>query len=192
MNDAIKMQISAFVDGELPQNETELLLRRLCQDRALRQQAREYLSVGRVMRGERVVAGMASLRDRISAELDESGFEAVDSDLEPKTRAFVRPIAGVAIAASVALIAVLGLQQMSVGPPGQSEGAAATANAVVETYTVPESQDDPLLDYARRHNESVQFFDTQLVTYPLPEEALTDETQNDETDSADVAETPAP
>ena len=38
MNDALKIQISAFVDGELPENESELLLRRLSQDIALRQQ----------------------------------------------------------------------------------------------------------------------------------------------------------
>ena len=67
MNDAIKMQISAFVDGELPQNEAELLLRRLCQDGELRQQAAEYMAVGRIMRGERTVVGMAQLRQRIAA-----------------------------------------------------------------------------------------------------------------------------
>jgi len=37
MNEAIKMQLSAFVDGELPENESELLLRRLSQDAELRQ-----------------------------------------------------------------------------------------------------------------------------------------------------------
>ena len=38
MNEALRMQISAFVDGELPDNESELLLRRLSQDAVLRQQ----------------------------------------------------------------------------------------------------------------------------------------------------------
>ena len=38
MNEALKMQISAFIDGELPENEAELLLRRLNQDAAMRQQ----------------------------------------------------------------------------------------------------------------------------------------------------------
>ena len=32
MNEGIEMQISAFVDGELPENEAELLLRRMSQD----------------------------------------------------------------------------------------------------------------------------------------------------------------
>ena len=82
MNDAIRMQISAFVDGELPQNEAELLLRRLCQDGALRQQAAEYMAVGRIMRGERTVAGMAQLRQRIAAELDNQDVQ-LDAPAEP-------------------------------------------------------------------------------------------------------------
>ncbi len=32
MNEGIEMQISAFVDGELPENEAELLLRRMSED----------------------------------------------------------------------------------------------------------------------------------------------------------------
>ena len=75
MNDGIKMQISAFVDGELPQNEAELLLRRLCQDRELRQQVAEYLAMGRVIRGERSVSGMSTLRGRISASLDDTSLQ---------------------------------------------------------------------------------------------------------------------
>ena len=72
MNDAIKMQISAFVDGELPENEAQLLLRRMSQDRQLRQQAATYLMIGRSLRGERSVAGMTTLRERISAAIDDS------------------------------------------------------------------------------------------------------------------------
>ena len=116
MNDAIKMQISAFVDGELPQNEAELLLRRLCQDGELRQQAAEYMCVGRIMRGERTIAGMAQLRQRIAAELDDKDFE-LDAPAEVAAPArLVRPVAGFAIAATVAVAALLGLQQISGTP----------------------------------------------------------------------------
>ena len=51
MNDAIKMQISAFVDGELPENEAQLLLRRMSQDRQLRQQAATYLMIEKGLQG---------------------------------------------------------------------------------------------------------------------------------------------
>ena len=61
MNEALKMQISAFVDGELPENEAELLLRRLSQDAELRQQVSRYLEIGRAIRQERDVAGMDQL-----------------------------------------------------------------------------------------------------------------------------------
>jgi negative regulator of sigma E activity len=44
------MQVSAFVDGELPENEAELLVRRLSQDAVLRQQVAEYLAIGRIRR----------------------------------------------------------------------------------------------------------------------------------------------
>ena len=50
MTDALKMQISAFVDGELPDNEAEFLLRRLSQDAGMRQQVAQYLEIGRMAR----------------------------------------------------------------------------------------------------------------------------------------------
>jgi negative regulator of sigma E activity len=74
MNDAIKTQISAFVDGELPDNESEMLLRRLSQDLELRQQAAEYFAIGRAMKGHRDVKGIATLRERIAAQIGDTEF----------------------------------------------------------------------------------------------------------------------
>jgi sigma-E factor negative regulatory protein RseA len=71
MNDALRMQVSAFVDGELADNETELLLRRLSQDAALRQLVSQYLAIGRAVRNEREVPGVGDLRGRIAAALGE-------------------------------------------------------------------------------------------------------------------------
>ena len=71
MNDALKMQISAFVDGELPENESELLLRRLSQDISLRQQVAEYIEIGRQIRQDHDVPGISDLRDRIAVALGE-------------------------------------------------------------------------------------------------------------------------
>ena len=51
MNDALRMQISAFVDGELPENESELLLRRLSQDIELRNLVEDYMRIGQGLRG---------------------------------------------------------------------------------------------------------------------------------------------
>ena len=69
MNETLKMQISAFVDGELPDNESELLLRRLSQDAAMRQQVAEYLRIGRLIRRDQDVPGIDTLRGRIATPL---------------------------------------------------------------------------------------------------------------------------
>ncbi|HWM27222.1 MAG TPA: sigma-E factor negative regulatory protein [Woeseiaceae bacterium] len=118
MNDALKMQISAFVDGELPENESELLLRRLSQDQSLRHQAAEYLQIGRLIRREREVPGMGDLRTRIAAALGEQPVEFPARAEQPKSR-LLKPAAGFAVAASVAVVALVGLRQVDV--PGTGE-----------------------------------------------------------------------
>lgn len=120
MNDALKMQISAFVDGELPENESELLLRRLSQDQSLRHQAAEYLQIGRLIRREREVPGMGDLRTRIAAALGEQPVESPARAEQPKSR-LLKHAAGFAVAASVAVVALVGLRQVQVDVPGTGE-----------------------------------------------------------------------
>jgi len=182
MNDAIRMQISAFVDGELPDNEADLLLRRMGQDAELRRKVAEYLAIGRIMRGEASVAGIERLSDRIAEEI---GGRRVDdaavAAAEPSGRA-IRPLAGIAVAASVALVAIFGLQ--FAGPPdvpGPAPEAAAVAASTPETaYTVPQPVDERLLQYYRSHGElsseyGANGINARLVTLRLSEEALEEE-----------------
>ena len=105
------MQISAFVDGELPENETELLVRRLSQDRELRKDVAEYLALGRLMRAEAGLAGADRLNERIAAEIDERPADAADTKGALR---FVRPLVGFAIAVTVALAAIFTLQQTAI------------------------------------------------------------------------------
>lgn len=194
MNDSIKMQISAFVDGELPQNEAELLLRRLCQDHDLRQQAAEYLSMGRAMRGERQFTGMAMLRERISATLDDKSLQVEFDIAATKRPRYLRPLAGVAIAGTVALAALLGLQQMTAIPDADTAARdEAVAVTVDDSYTVPDQDDDQLRDYYLRHNATSSYFgansiNARLVTLQLREGVLVDteivEAPIDEDDAA--------
>lgn len=179
MNDAIKMQISAFVDGELPENEAQLLLRRMSQDKLLRQQAATYLMIGRALRGERSVAGMTSLRERISAAIDDS-FAAEDPDAAGvEAPRYVRPLLGLAIAATVALVAIIGLQQ-SAGVSDLEPVAASADVAGTQAdfgYTVPAAPDDQLREYYLRHSASSSLFGTssinaRLVTLQLREGVL--------------------
>lgn len=113
MNEAIRMQLSAFVDGELPENEQELLLRRLSQDASLRQQVAEYLAIGHAMRGEVQIGGANGIRDRVRRTLDEKPMQEEQAASEPAGSRYIRPMAGFAIAATVALVAIFGLQQIT-------------------------------------------------------------------------------
>ena len=159
MNEALKMQISAFVDGELPDNESELLLRRLSQDAALRQQVAEYLEIGRLIRQDQEVAGMDRLRGRISAALGEESALPADAAPDAVGSSLMTPATGIAVAATVAVVALLGLGQLSapVADSVQNAGAIDLAPA----YTEPSAEQvllnqpsERLLDYRRRHGDS--------------------------------------
>ncbi len=56
MSEQIREQVSAFLDGELPDSETELLLKRLTRDGELRE------SFGRYALDRRVAAGLRGRR----------------------------------------------------------------------------------------------------------------------------------
>jgi negative regulator of sigma E activity len=156
MNEAIRMQLSAFADGELPDNEKELLLRRLSQDPSMRRQLAEYFAIGRAMRGEAPVPGIESLRDRVAAAigtLDLPQSEAVTSTAGPATprgRRLLRPVAGLATAAAVALLVIVGLQRLSHTPATVDVPPSVAENDGFSTQPEP----DKLLDQYRRMHEA--------------------------------------
>lgn len=156
MNEAIRMQLSAFADGELPDNEKELLLRRLSQDPDMRRQVAEYLAIGRALRGEVPIRGIETLRDRIATSIGalephegEEPATAADAAAPPGRR-LIRPFVGVATAATVALFAIFGLQFMNEVPE------TATVVPVVsgeESFSTQPSPDN-LLDRFRLMHET--------------------------------------
>ena len=196
MNDAIRMQISAFVDGELPDAEADLLLRRMGQDAELRRKVAEYLEIGRALRGERSVPGIDRLQERIAAEIDD---KPLDDDVvvpETKSGSAIRPLIGVAVAASVALIAIFGLQMT----PGIDEKLAgdntvAEVAEVVEDpgYTVPQQVDEQLRQYYLSHGASsselgANGMNARLVSLRLSDEALSEEDAVDSDEADDSAD----
>lgn len=145
MNDMIRMQISAFVDGELPDSESELLLRRLCQDAELRQVVAGYMEIGRNMRHDLDLPGMANLRHRVAEELGAEPYAEVPAR-KPLSNRYVRPLTGIAVAATVAALAIFSLQQTSA--PTVDEQRAADNSG----YTQPPA--DNRLDEMFRLHES--------------------------------------
>jgi len=168
------MQLSAYVDDELPQNEAELLLRRLSQDVKLRQEVAEYLAIGRVMRGEVGVAGIDGIRNRVLAAIgDTAGTADAVIENEPATRA-LKPLVGVAIAATVALAAIFGLQQTT----GVDDVVLQDGNPLrVEVVPDYAPQQDLLRQYFLSHGETssqlgANGMKTRRVTLRFSEELI--------------------
>lgn len=182
MNDAIRMQLSAFVDGELPQNEAELLLRRMSQDAELRQDVAEYLAMGRFVRGEAGLAGADRLHQRVAAQIDDPEQHNVFEDVVSPTgrsRA-LRPIAGIAIAAAVAVVAVFSLQQAGVVDTADEDVSASVATTESPMSTpVPtiDVQEERQRQYFRSHAETSTAFgansmNSRVVSLRLSEELV--------------------
>jgi len=198
MNDALKMQISAFVDGELPENEAELLMRRLNQDVAMRQQVARYLAIGRHIRREAELPAMATLRGRIAAALGEESVPAAHSQSAGRSR-FFKPALGFAVAASVAILAVVGLRQ-SVLPEADLLAPtvlnAGNENDRAITQPPANSADSAVLSEElrqmyRRHNATSADFGangiiTRLVTLELQGSELVEINPDDRAPGPDI------
>ncbi len=180
------MQVSAFVDGELPENEAELLLRRMSQDVELRKEVAEYLAIGRLMRAEPGLAGADRLHERIAAAIDDRPADAGDSVGDMTASRAVRPLAGIAIAATVALVAIFALQQITGVDELPAEGPLpAVANKVVPNIDAQqERQRQYLLNHAETSSQlGANGMNSRVVTLRFSEE-ITPESEIDESDEA--------
>ena len=194
MNDGIRMQVSAFVDGELPENEAELLLRRMSQDVELRQAVAEYLAIGRLMRAEPGLAGADRLHERISAAIDDKPADASDLAGDTPASRAVRPLAGIAIAATVALVAIFALQQTT----GVDELPAEVSLPVAGVVPDIDEQEERQRQFFRNHAETSSQFgangmNSRVVTLRFSEEVELGESDQwgdpDNTDESDETTT---
>lgn len=130
MKEITREQLSAFVDDELDAGETELLVRRFGDDFDLRGAAVRYGLIGDVIREELLPGDPRVLPARVSA--------AIGS--EPRWRSTVggrrllRPVAGAAVAASVAALAIFSISEPDRSAPGS---AAVTVPETSVTTVAP-------------------------------------------------------
>jgi sigma-E factor negative regulatory protein RseA len=120
MTDAIKEQLSAAQDGELPKAELDLLLKRVERDPELAASIGRYALIGEAMRNERpvVARGLAAkVAAALEAEAAPKSSSWVASRISPVWMKRIRPAAGIAVAAGVAAVAVLSLQQAGIEQP---------------------------------------------------------------------------
>ncbi|MCB1774267.1 MAG: sigma-E factor negative regulatory protein [Gammaproteobacteria bacterium] len=120
MNEQQAEQLSVLLDGELGPAQTDQLAQRLATaDREVLDTFGRYRLIGDSIRGEADIVAV-DVAERVRARLAEE-----PTVLAPKRRipAWMRPAAGVAIAASVAATAIFVAPQLAQVQPGAGEGA---------------------------------------------------------------------
>src|SRR5271165_1662656 len=128
MSEQIREQVSAFLDGELPSSETELLLKRLTRDSELRESFGRYALIGESLRGMSRAPVSRGFAGRVNCAIDGEPVAASAPLLRAQSPRWWRPIAGAAVAAGVAAVAVVALQQRAVAPG--SRGLPVTAQNI--------------------------------------------------------------
>ncbi len=144
-------QLSAMFDGELSAAECELLARRLTRDDALRAQWSRYSKIGAALRAERGVKLHDRVALRVQAQIaQEASYDdsttgevsvARTAALAPAAKSagtasdrwmrFTRPVLGAGIAAGVAIMSIVWMQQGS-----SEETTLLASNPVPDTVTL--------------------------------------------------------
>ena len=141
MTDALNEQLSACLDGELPPAELDLLLKRVGREAELRAAIGRYSLIGEAMRAERPAVASRDFASKVMAAVAAEPAQAqtpapldrpkvaqkpaAASGMSPAVIRYLRPAAGMAIAAGVAAVAVLTMQ-----PTGQSDLGVVNAPLV--------------------------------------------------------------
>jgi sigma-E factor negative regulatory protein RseA len=126
MSEQIREQVSAFLDGELPNTETELLLKRLTRDSELRESFGRYALIGEALRGAGPHILTRSFASRVNLVIDGEPAHAAGHAQQARGPRWWRPLAGVAVVASVATVAIVALQQRTISPALRAAAAPTT------------------------------------------------------------------
>lgn len=134
MSKETREHLSALVDGEISRETSRFLVRRLGADSELRATWTRYHLVRDCLRHQDGSIAAGDLCARVSNALEN---ESHASPVRRQQARWLKPVAGMAIAASVALMAVV-----AVGPGipgGQRAGGELAGDAQVESFTSPQS-----------------------------------------------------
>jgi sigma-E factor negative regulatory protein RseA len=138
MSEQIREQVSAFLDGELPDTETELLLKRLTRDGELRESFGRYALIGEALRGagsQILTRGFAS---RVNLAIDGEPAQVAAQPQPARASRWWRPLAGVSVAAGVAAVAIVALQQRAISPAMRAASPLTAQNVATQAARNPE------------------------------------------------------
>jgi sigma-E factor negative regulatory protein RseA len=132
MTDQIREQMSALLDGELPQDQIGLLVRRMERDSELKRAFGSYVLIGETLRAPGGTTASHGFATRVQAILGD-GDSAPPAALDPhagRRLGWLKPAGAVAVAAGTAFAAVLLMR------PGDPLGDVATVADVDEGSNV--------------------------------------------------------
>ncbi len=156
MSKIVEEQLSVWLDDELEERESDMLVRRLMSNPELRQTATRYFLIGDALRGELTTEHALEVSVRVSRSLDGESA-AVTTRPVAALSGWRRPLAGAAVAATVAVVAIVGLRSNGLEPSADMPVAAETSP--VPAYTVPvdltrrAGAPDRLSSYYLNHSE---------------------------------------
>lgn len=144
-NEELDSQLSAMFDDELPEQQCELLARRLARDENLKATWGRYAAIGAVIRKEHRIHSTSNLAGKVSAAIaSEPSLVSEPAGVRkkftsPAVRRWIQPVAGAALAASVAALAILFMRaQAPLGQPVDADAQLLTQNTS-EVTAVPSS-----------------------------------------------------
>jgi sigma-E factor negative regulatory protein RseA len=221
MNEELDSQLSAMFDDELPEDQCQLLARRLSRDDALKARWRRYAVMGAAIRAERQGAGVLSVRldtnlaTRVSAVISAEPALSADAVAQSGVRKAAgmrwwQPVAGGAIAAGVAAMSVLWIRSQA--PVGgetlvadNAAAPAAISQPVADTsapvgYVVPAAVERTpmvpsaeLANYVVAHSEfSAPVNRRNMLSALVASEPLAEEDDAPVVDDAKAVEGPRP
>jgi len=159
MNEELDSQLSAMFDDELPEDQCQLLARRLSRDDALKARWRRYAVMGAAIRAERQGGAEMSVRletnlaARVSVAISAEPALAAEAVAQGGSRKLSgmrwwQPVAGGAIAAGVAAMSVLWIRaQAPVGAESLVADNAAAPMVVSDTIRGGSALDDTSESY---------------------------------------------
>jgi sigma-E factor negative regulatory protein RseA len=163
MTESNREHLSCLMDGELDQKAQGFLLRRLASDPAMTDTWRRYHLVRACLHQE--MAGGQCIADRVSAALSDEPAPVAEG-----MPGWLKPVAGSAIAASVALMAIVGinanlLERNQLEPVAEQPGFVSQPTSLDQTFSrqavpvsfteVSAADRQRINTYVLRHNQAV-------------------------------------
>ncbi len=144
--DERESQLSAMYDGELPQAECELVARRLSRDENLRRSWENYALIGAAMRSEQMAGHRLAPKVAAAISRRESHDKSASGRSARGTSTWSRwavPLGSAGLAASIAVIGVLGMFWLGGGSSKPISGKVDTATAsTVKEIVIPAAPQD--------------------------------------------------